>query len=293
MPPRLPPCSVRRCYSWVLRLRLLFWLARWAQLPRSRFLSVVCCPGFLAGCSWFLPGGRFPFCWLLSGSPGFQSFFSFSSAQISLSLCPSCSSISPLGLSWLALVSVLATFVAWIVPRHLLVAYLLVSLRLFTVIFRSLFTTFLVGSSSSAFAGRPSSPFFWIVRGVGCSSWLSPLPGYSSSSSQFPAVWWVLCFLPCGPAPGLSLWPVGCSPVSSVRARSCVLSWTLGFSIPLPITSSWAPLSRFSSSTASSSEVLAVASGSCLSAPRVCFILLSLTTCLLFLFLGTAFPSAQ
>ena len=26
------------------------------------------------------------------------------------------------------------------------------------------------------FAGRPSSPFFWIVRGVGCSSWLSPLP---------------------------------------------------------------------------------------------------------------------
>ena len=87
--------------------------------------------------------------------------------------------------------------------------------------------------------------------------------------------------------------PFGCSPVSSVRARGCVLSWTLGFSIPLPITSSWAPLSRFSSSTASSSEILAVASGSCLSAPRVCFILLSLTTCLLFLFLGTAFLSAQ
>ena len=124
-------------------------------------------------------------------------------------------------------------------------------------------------------------------------SLLCLLPGYRSSSSQFPVFWLVICFLPCGPAPGLSLWPVGCSPVSSVRARSCVLSWTLGFSIPLLITSSWAPLSRFSSSTASSSVVLAVASGFCLSAPLVCFILLSLTTCLLFLFLGTAFPSAQ
>ena len=63
-------------------------------------------PGFLVGCSWFLPGGRFPFCWLLCGAPGFQSFFfSFSSAQISLSLGPSCSSLSPLGLSWLAPVS--------------------------------------------------------------------------------------------------------------------------------------------------------------------------------------------
>ena len=60
-------------------------------------------PRFLAGCSWFLPGGQFPFCWLLSGTPGFQSFFSFSSALISLSLSlslslgPSCSSLSPPG----------------------------------------------------------------------------------------------------------------------------------------------------------------------------------------------------
>ena len=58
------------------------WLV-WCPFPRSSFLSVVWAPlclypGFLAGCSWFLPGGRFPFCWLLSGSPGFQSFFSFS-----------------------------------------------------------------------------------------------------------------------------------------------------------------------------------------------------------------------
>ena len=26
------------------------------------------------------------------------------------------------------------------------------------------------------FARLPSSPFFWFVRGIGCSSWLSPLP---------------------------------------------------------------------------------------------------------------------
>ena len=39
-----------------------------------------------------------------------------------------------------------------------------------------LFSTFLVGSSSSAFPWRPSNPFFWGVRGVGWSSWLSPLP---------------------------------------------------------------------------------------------------------------------
>ena len=36
-----------------------------------------CCPGLLAGCSCFLPGGRFPFCWLCLGlrvsSPSFHS----------------------------------------------------------------------------------------------------------------------------------------------------------------------------------------------------------------------------
>ena len=98
-------------------------------------------PGSLAGCSWFLPGGRFPFCWLLSGAPGFQSFFSFSSAQISLSLSALLAPAScPWGYSWLVPVSVLAIFVAWVDPRHLLVAYLLVSLRFCTVIFRSLFS---------------------------------------------------------------------------------------------------------------------------------------------------------
>ena len=129
----------------------------------------------------------------------------------------------------------MATFVAWIVPRHLMVAYLLISLRFFPVLFRSLFPTFLVGSGS--FASLDVLP----VHSSGLSgafvalpgSLLCILPGFGSLSSQLPVVGLVLCFLPCGPAPGLfSLWPVGCFPVSNVTLRSCVLSWSLGFSIP-------------------------------------------------------------
>ena len=88
-----------------------------------------------------------------------------------------------------------------------MVAYLLISLRFFPVIFRSLFPTFLVGSSS--FALLDALP----VRSSGLSgalvalpgSLLCLLPGFRSLSSQFPVVGLVLCFLPCGPAPGLSL----------------------------------------------------------------------------------------
>ena len=115
--------------------------------------------------------------------------------DLSLSLSPSCSSLSPLVL------------VAWIVPHHLMVAYLLVSRRFFPVIFRSLFPTFLVGSSP--FASLGALP----VRSSGLSgalvalpgSLLCLLPGFRSLSSQFPVVGLVLCFLPCGPPAGLSL----------------------------------------------------------------------------------------
>ena len=85
------------------------------------------------------------------------------------------------------------------------------------------------------FAGRPSSPFFWLSGALVAlpGSLLFILPGFGSLSSQFPVVGLVLCFLPCGLHPvSLSLWPVGCSPVSSVTVPSCVLSWSLGFSIP-------------------------------------------------------------
>ena len=155
-----------------------------------RLLSRFAC-GLLVFSAWW----TVPFLLALSGAPGFQSFFSFSSAQISLG--PSCSSLSPLGFSWLGLVSVLATFVAWIVPRHLMGAYLLVSLRFFLVVFRSLFPTFLVGSSS--FASLDALP----VRSSGLSGALVALPG--SLICLLSSLWLVLCFLPCGPAPGLSL----------------------------------------------------------------------------------------
>ena len=83
----------------------------------------------------------------------------------------------------------------------------MVSLRFFPVLFRSFFPTFLVGSSS--FASLDVLP----VRSSGLSrafvalpgSLLCILPGFRSLSSQFPVVGLVLCFLPCGPAPGLSL----------------------------------------------------------------------------------------
>ena len=115
-----------------------------------------------------------------------------------------------------------------------MVAYLLVSLRFFPVLFRSLFPTFLVGSGSFASLdvlpvhSSALSGAFVALPG----SLLCILPGFGSLSSQFSVVGLLLCFLPCGPAPGLSLWPVGCFPVSSVTLRSCVLSWSLGFSIP-------------------------------------------------------------
>ena len=185
---------------------------------------------------------------------------------------------------------------ARVVPRHLLVAYLLVSLRSVRLSSGLLFPTFLVGYSSSAFPWCPSSPFFWFVRGVGWSSWLSPLPS--------ARLWIVVFSVPCGlvgasatfPAAlhPASLCPIGCSTASSLGARRCVLSLTLGFSIPLPVSSSWALLSRFLSSAAYSSPryslwlldpaflLLLCASSSSL-----------LAACLWFLFLGTAFPGPQ
>ena len=79
---------------------------QWAERPCA------CCPGLLAGCSCFLPGGRFPFCWLSLGLRVSSPYFILLGPDLSLSPGPSCSSLSPLGISWLGLVSVLATFVA-------------------------------------------------------------------------------------------------------------------------------------------------------------------------------------
>ena len=43
-----------------------------------------------------------------------------------------------------------------------------------------------------------------------------------------------------------SLRPLGCSTVSCLLSRRCCLSSTVVFSVPLPVGSSWALLSRFS-----------------------------------------------
>ena len=158
----------------------------------------------------------------LSGAPGFQSFFSFSSAQISLSLSRPFL-LQPLapGVLLVRACFCLGYFVAWIVPRHLMVAYLLVSLRFFPVALSHLPG----GVRLFCFAGRTSSPFFWFVRGVRCSSWLSPL-----HSARF---WFVVFSVPCGWVGALlpSLRPctrslLSMAPPSSVLCRSggaCVL----------------------------------------------------------------------
>ena len=234
---------------------------QWAERPCA------CCPGLLAGCSCFLPGGRFPFCWLCLGLRVFQSFFSFSLAQISLSLsrpfllqplapgvllvgacvclgyfrgldCPSPSHGGlPIGIP---------AFLSGSLPVAL--SHLPGGVRLF------------------CFAGRPSSPFFWFIRGVRCSSWLSPL-----LSARF---WFIVFSVPCGwvgallpslrPAPGLSLFGLLAVPPFLLSRFLAVCFPGLWVSLFPGSSSSWAPLSRFSYSTASSSVVLAVASGSCL-----------------------------
>ena len=213
-----------------------------------------------------------------------------------LSLGPSCSSLSPLGFSWLGLVSILATFVAWIVPRHLMVAYLLVSLRFFPVIFRSLFPTFLVGSSS--FASLDALP----VRSFGLSgalvalpgSLLCLLPGFRSLSSQFPVVGLVLCFLPCGPAPGLSLFGLLAVPpflLSRFVAVCFPGLWVSLFPGRLPRPRLLFPGSR--NLQLPPPWYLRWHLDPAFCSSGVLHPTVSLATGLLFLFLGTAFPTVQ
>ena len=166
-------------------------------------------PVCLAGCSWFQPSGLFTFCLLLSGTPGLQSFFSFSSTQISLSLGSSCSSFSPLGLFLVGSGVCLCCLRSSCCPSPSFWWHTCwcpsVSVRLSS---GSLFPTFLVGSSSSAFTWRPSSPFFCFFPG----RWLVLLALSSAcrlviDRRLLSSLWFGWCFgyLPCGPTPGLSL----------------------------------------------------------------------------------------
>ena len=240
-----------------------------------------------------------PFLLALSGAPGLQSFFSFSSAQISLSLSLSafsCSSLSPL------------EFTGWGLCLSWLLSWLGLSLAI------SWWPTYWYPCISFRFSsGRSFPPSWWgpalllrwtsfqsvllVIRGISCSSWLSPL-----HSARF---WFIVFSVPCGwvgallpsvrlaPGLSLSLWPVGCSPVSSVTVPSCVLSWSLGFSIPWQFPR---PGLLFPGSRILQLPPPWYCGGIWIlpSAPLGCFILLLfLFLGLLFLFLATAFPTVQ
>ena len=178
-------------------------LCQWAERPCA------CCPGLLAGCSCFLPGGRFPFCWLCLGlrvsSPSFHS--------------PRPESLS-LSLSRPFLLQPLAPGV-FLVGACVCLGY-----------FRSLdcpspslgglpigIPAFLSGSLPVALSHLPGGVQLFAsldalpVRSSGLSGAFVALPGsllcillgFRSLSSQFPVVGLMLCFLSCGPSPGLSL----------------------------------------------------------------------------------------
>ena len=138
------------------------------------------------------------------------SFFSFSSAQISLSLSALLApALSPLGLFLVCSGVSLCCHRSSCCPSPSFwwhtCWYPSVSVRLYSSL---LFPSFLVGSSSSAFPWRPSSPFFWF-----CPGRLLVFLALSSACSLvidrrlFSSLWFGWCFgyLPCGPTPGLSL----------------------------------------------------------------------------------------
>ena len=173
-----------------------------------------------------------PFLLALSGAPGFQSFFSFSSAQISLSLS------RPFLLQPLA-------------PGVLLVGAC-VCLRYFHGLDCPSPSHGGLPIGIPAFlSGRSFPPSWWgpalLLRWTSFQSVILVYPGRSllflALSSSFcqvlvhcllSSLWlgWFSASFPASCTRSLSLWPVGCSPVSSVTVPSCVLSLSLSFSIP-------------------------------------------------------------
>ena len=119
------------------------------------------------------------------------------------------------------------------------------------------------------------------------------LPGFGSLSSQFPVVGLVLCSLPCGPAPGISLFGLMAVPpflLSRFVAVCFPGLWVSLFPGSFLVLGSSFPVLVFYS------FLLRGTRGGIWflpSAPLGCFIQLSLTSGLLFLFLATAFPTVQ
>ena len=178
-----------------------------------------------------------------------------------------------------------------------LVTYLLVSLSFCEVIFRFALSHLPGGVRLFCFPLAPFQSVLLVLSRalVGLPGSLLGLPpGYGSSSSQFPVVWLVLWLPSLRPYTRPLFGLLAVPPFLLSGSRRCVLSLTLGFSVPLPVSSSWAPLSRFASSAASSSP------GYSLWLLDPAFVLLLcassyslLAACLLFLFLGTCFPGPR
>ena len=178
LPPRRPPCSVTWGYSLVLRHRLLLLAGSFGvRFPGLGFCQwsgrpCACCPGALQAVHGFLPSGLFPFCLALQVS---SPFFILLGPDLSLSLGPSSSGLSPLELSLVGSCVCLGYLRSSGCPSPF-VAYLLVALLFCGVILWFALSHLPGGVQLFCFLWRPSGPFFWFVRGVGWSSWLSPLP---------------------------------------------------------------------------------------------------------------------
>ena len=130
-----------------------------------------------------------------------------------------------------------------------LVAYLLVSLSYCEVIFWFALSHLPGGVQLFCFPLAPFQSVLLVLSEalVGLPGSLLCLPpGYGSSSSQFPVVWLVLLLPSLRPCTRPLFGLLAVPPFLPSRSRRCVLSLTLGFSVPLPVSSSWAPLSRFS-----------------------------------------------
>ena len=202
---------------------------QWAERPCA------CCPGLLAGCSCFLPGGRFPFCWLCLGSGFLVLLFILLGPDLTLSLS---AFLAPASRPW--------GFTGWGLCLSWLLSWLGLSLAI------SWWPTYWYPCVSFRFSsGRSFPPSWWgpalLLRWTSFQSVLLVYPGHSllflALSSSFcqvlvncllSSLWlgWCSASFPAACTRSLSLWPVGCSPVSSVTVPSCALSWSLGFSIP-------------------------------------------------------------
>ena len=219
--------------SWIVAVSfpgLVF--CQWAECPCACLLSRFAC-GLLV----FSAGWTVPFLLALSGAPGFQSFFSFSSAQSSLSLSLS-AFLAPASRPW--------GFTGWDLCLSWLLSWLGLSLAI------SWWPTYWYPCVSFRFSsGRSFPPSWWgpalLLCWTSFQSVLLVYPGHSllflALSSSFcqvlvhcllSSLWlgWCSASFPAACTRSLSLWPVGCSPISSVTVPSCVLSWSLGFSIP-------------------------------------------------------------